>query len=119
MVKLLIIDDDVTICDFLKSYFCQVGYKVFTANEGKQALFIATEEQPDVILLDIKMPGLSGIEILQEIRKTSPSSKVIMMSAVSEEVVIQLAERYGAAGYLIKPFSLEQLEREVFMKMPK
>ena len=118
MVKLLIIDDDVTICDFLKSFFSKIGYDVSIANEGKQAVDIVREKRPEIILLDVKMPGFSGLEVLQEIKKIDNTSKVIMVSAVDEGIVIELAERYGATGYIIKPFSLERLEREVFRASP-
>lgn len=119
MFRLLIIDDDLSICDFLKSFFCQKGYKVFTANDGEQAVSVAKGERPDIILLDIKMPGSSGIEILQEIKKIDKNIKVIMMSAVDEQVVIELTAKYGAVDYITKPFSLEQLEQDVFTKVSK
>ena len=119
MVKLLVIDDDFTICDFLRSFFSQRGYKVFVANDGKQAVLIVKEKRPDIILLDIKMPGPSGIEVLQKIKGIDKNSRVIMMSAVNEEVVIELVMKYGAVGYITKPFSLEQLEKEVFLKCDK
>jgi two-component system, response regulator, stage 0 sporulation protein F len=116
MIRLLIIDDDVTICDFLKSFFSQRGYEVFVANDGKQAVIVVKKERPDIVLLDIRMPGSSGIEVLQDIKETDKSSKVIIMSAVSEETVIKLAMKYGAVDYITKPFSLEGLERDVLQK---
>lgn len=116
MIKLLVIDDDLTTCDFLRSFFSQRGYKVFVANDGDQAIFITKEKRPDIILLDIKMPGLSGIEILQRIKEIDKNPKVIMMSAVDEKVVVELAMKYGAVDYITKPFSLEWLERDVFLK---
>lgn len=119
MVRLLIIDDDLTICDYLRCFFSQRGYKVFTANDGNQAVFVTTEQRPDIILLDIKMPGPSGIEVLQKIKEIDKNFKVIMMSAVNEEVVVELAMKYGAVGYITKPFSLEQLEKDVFLKVLK
>ncbi len=115
MIKLLVIDDDLATCDFLRSFFSQRGYKVFVANDGDQAIFITKEKRPDIILLDIKMPGLSGIEILQKIKEIDKNSKVIMMSAVDEKVVVELAMKYGAVDYITKPFSLEWLERDVFL----
>ena len=119
MVKLLVIDDDLTVCDFLRCFFSQRGYRVFIAADGKQAVFIVKEKRPDIILLDIKMPGPSGIEILQRIRGIDKNSKVIMMSAVNEKIVIELTAKYGAVGYITKPFSLEKLEQEVFLRCDK
>ena len=113
MIKLLVIDDDLATCDFLRSFFSQRGYKVFAANDGKQAVLIVKEKRPYIILLDVRMPGPSGIEVLQKIKGIDKNTKVIMMSAVDEKVVIELAMKYGAVGYITKPFSLEQLEKEV------
>ncbi len=113
MIKLLVIDDDFATCDFLISFFSQRGYKVFVANDEKQAVLIVKEEQPYIILLDVRLPGSSGIEVLQKIKGIDKNSKVIMMSAVDEKVVIELAMKYGAVSYITKPFSLEQLEKEV------
>lgn len=113
MIKLLVIDDDFATCDFLRSFFSQRGYKVFVACDGKQAVLTVKEKRPYIILLDVRMPGSSGIEVLQKIKGIDKNTKVIMMSAVDEEVVIELAIKYGAASYITKPFSLEQLEKEV------
>ncbi len=116
MIKLLVIDDDLPTCDFLKSFFSNRGYKVFVANDGDQAISIIKEERLDIILLDVRMPGLSGIEVLQKIKEIDKNPKVIMMSAVDEKVVVELAMKYGAVDYITKPLSLEWLERDVFLK---
>ena len=116
MIKLLVIDDDFPTCDFLKSFFSHRGCKVFVANDGDHAISIIKEERLDIILLDVRLPGLSGIEVLQKIKEIDKNPKVIMMSAVDEEVVVELAMKYGAADYITKPFSLEWLERDVFLK---
>ncbi|MBU1913301.1 MAG: response regulator [Candidatus Omnitrophica bacterium] len=116
MVKLLIIDDDLATGDFLRSFFTQKGYKVFVANDGEQGLSIVKEKKPDIILLDIKMPGFSGLEVLQKIKEIDKNAKVIMMTAVSEDLIIEMAMKYGAIGYITKPFSLECLEKDVFLK---
>lgn len=119
MISLLIVDDDLTICDFLRSFFSKRGYKVFAANNGNQAVIIVKEQRPDVILLDVKMSDLSGIEVLQKIKEIDKKTKVIMVSAVDEDVVIDLAMKYGACDYITKPFSLERLEENVFIKVSK
>lgn len=119
MIKLLVIDDDLATSDFLRSFFTQRGYRVFVANDRDMALSIVKEEGPNIILLDIRIPGSSGIEILQDIKQINRDSKVIMMSAVDEEVVVKLAIKYGAVNYITKPFSLDQLEQEVFVRCNK
>jgi DNA-binding response OmpR family regulator len=119
MVKLLVIDDDLATCDFLRSFFYQRGYKVFVANDGKQALAITKENRPDIVLLDIRMPGVSGLEVLQKIKEMDANAKVIMMTAINEGVVVDLAMKYGAVDYVTKPFSLEWLEKDVLLKVLK
>ena len=119
MIKLLVIDDDLPTCDFLESFFSNRGYKVFAANDGDQAISIIKEERLDIILLDVRIPGLSGIEVLQKIKEIDKNPKVIMMSGVDEKVVVELAMKYGAVDYITKPFSLEQLEKDVIPKALK
>ena len=117
MHKLLVVDDDLPTCDFLRGFFEKIDFKVFMANDGEKALSLVKEKCPDVILLDIRMPGPSGIKVLQEIKKIDKDAKVIMMTAVDEETVIELAKEYGAVGYIIKPFSLEYLKSDVMPKI--
>jgi DNA-binding response OmpR family regulator len=119
MVKLLIVDDDIPTCDFLNRYLGKRNYEVFTANDGESALSIVKEKQPNIVLLDIKMPGLSGITVLQKIKDIDKKSKVIMMTAVKDEEMVKLAMEYGASDYITKPFSLEYLETEVMPKILK
>ena len=119
MVKLLIVDDDLPTCDFLKSFFNSRNYEVFIATDGEKALSVVREKRPDIILLDIRMPGPSGIKVLREIKEIDKHVKVIMMIAVEEETVIELAKEYGAIDYITKPFSLERLENNVMPKILK
>lgn len=119
MIKLLIVDDDLPLCDFLRSFFSKKNYQVFTASDGSQALFIVREKRPNIILLDIRMPDISGIEVLQKIKEIDKDAKVIMMTAIDEKVVVKLAMDYGATDYVTKPFSLEYLEKDVLIKVLK
>lgn len=113
MVKLLIIDDELALCDVLKAFFLKRGYHVFIATSGKEGLTIVEKEQPHIVLLDIIMPGSLGTGVLQAIRKIAPQVKVIMLTGVSNESVIRQAKEHGAVGYVTKPFSLEDLENNV------
>lgn len=119
MVKLLIVDDDLPTCDFLERFLRERGYKVFIANNGEKALSIVREQQPNIILLDIKMPGASGITVLKQIKEIDKNAKVIMMTAVKDEAMIELSKDYGASDYMTKPFSLEHLEKDVIPKILK
>jgi len=113
MNKLLIVDDEVEICEFLKSFFEDRDFKVSVANNGTQALEQVALFQPEVVLLDIQMPGMDGLKVLKKIKETNPKMKVIMVTAVETQERIEEAMRFGADNYITKPLSLEYLEKDV------
>ena len=113
MNKLLIVDDEVEICEFLKSFFEDRDFKVAVAHNGLGALEEVKLFQPDVVLLDIQMPGMDGLQTLQRIKETHPKVKVIMVTAVETQEKIEEAMRLGADNYITKPLSLEYLEKDV------
>ncbi|MBI4550249.1 MAG: response regulator [Candidatus Omnitrophica bacterium] len=117
ITKLLVVDDEVEICDFLKTFFEERNYKVFTALNGETALRVVEKEKPAVVLLDIKMPGLDGIEVLKRIKALHPTAKVIMVTAIETRDKIEEATRLGADNYITKPLSLEYLETDVRDKL--
>jgi len=111
--KLLIVDDEVEICEFLKSFFEDREYKVAVANNGTQAFEQVALFQPKVVLLDIQMPGMDGLQTLKKIKTAFPKVKVIMVTAVETQEKIEEAMRLGADNYITKPLSLEYLEKDV------
>ncbi len=111
--KMLIVDDEMEICEFLKSFFEDRDFKVATGHSGEEAIEKAASFQPDVILLDIQMPGMDGLKALKKIKENHPKMKVIMVTAVETEDKIEEAMRYGADNYITKPLSLEYLEKDV------
>lgn len=117
MTKMLVVDDEVEICDFLKTFFEERNYKVFTALNGDMATRLVDSEKPSIVLLDIKMPGHDGIEVLKRIKATHPETKVIMVTAIETRDKIDEAIRYGADNYITKPLSLEYLENDVKEKL--
>jgi DNA-binding response OmpR family regulator len=117
ITKLLVVDDEVEICDFLKTFFEERNYKVFTALNGETALRLVEREKPAIVLLDIKMPGLDGIEVLKRIKALHPTAKVIMVTAIETRDKIEEATRLGADNYITKPLSLEYLETDVRDKL--
>lgn len=117
MLKLMIVDDEEEICDFLKSFFEERDFRVSTALSGEEALRKAEMEQPDVCLLDIKMPGIDGIQVLREMKRKYPRVKVIMVTAIETTEKIEEAVRIGADNYITKPLSLEYLEKDVHQKI--
>jgi DNA-binding response OmpR family regulator len=113
MSKLLIVDDEVEICEFLKSFFEDRDFEVAVANGGSQALEKVAAFHPEVVLLDIQMPGMDGLQVLKKIKETYPKVKVIMVTAVETQEKIEEAMRFGADNYITKPLSLEYLEKDV------
>jgi DNA-binding response OmpR family regulator len=113
MNKLLIVDDEVEICEFLKSFFEDRDFQVAVAHDGAKALEQATLFIPDVVLLDIQMPGMDGLQTLKKLKETHPKMKVIMVTAVETQEKIEEAMRLGADNYITKPLSLEYLEKDV------
>lgn len=119
MTKLLIVDDDIAICDFLREFFVSKNYEVFIATEGNDALSIVREKGPQIMLLDMKMPGMIGLEVLKEVKELNEKTKVIMITGLRDEEFIEEAKRRGASDYITKPFSLEYLEKVVLPKILK
>lgn len=113
MKKLLLVDDEIEICEFLKSFFEDREFKVATAYSGEQALEQVASFKPDVVLLDIQMPGMDGLRALKKIKEKYPKIKVIMVTAVETQDKIEEAMRCGADNYITKPLSLEYLEKDV------
>lgn len=116
-MKLLIVDDEVEICDFLKSFFEERNYEVRSATSGEEALKAVEQFKPHVVLLDIKMPGVNGVQVLQEIKAKFPKLKVIMVTALETRDKIEECLRLGADNYITKPLSLEYLENDVREKI--
>jgi len=117
MKKLLLVDDEVEICEFLKTFFVDRGYDVRTAHSGQGAIDSVNEDPPQLVLLDIQMPGMDGIQALKAIKEAHPSLKVIMVTAVETQDKIEEAMRHGADNYITKPLSLEYLEKDVQEKI--
>ena len=117
MAKLLIVDDESDIREFARNFFKKRKLEVFVASGGCQALDLIAKENPGLILLDIRMEEMTGIEVLRELRKNNPSVKVIMVSGVEDEEVIKEANALGVVGYVHKPFILEELEKIVLAQL--
>ena len=117
MRKLLVVDDEVEICEFLKSFFEERDFEVRTAVSGKDAINVIEGIKPQLVLLDIHMPGMDGMSVLKTIKEQFPHTKVIMVTAIETQDKIEQAMRLGADNYITKPLSLEYLERDVHEKI--
>ena len=119
MSKLLIVDDEIDIREFAKSFFKKRGIEVFIASGGKEALEIILAEQPNLVLLDVRMEQMSGVDVLKELRKNNKSTKVIMVSATEDEEIINEVKSLGVSGFVHKPLVLEELEQIVLAELNK
>jgi len=106
--KILVVDDDKNICELLRLYLEKDGYEAFCVYDGISALAEAKKDCYSAIILDIMMPGLDGVEVLKQIRKTS-MIPVIMLTAKGETIDKVLALEIGADDYIVKPFETKEL----------
>ena len=109
MIKFLVVDDEKGVVTELKELLEMRDYKVYSATSGEEALSIMKKENPNIVVLDILMPGMDGIEVLRQIKKTYPKTKVIMLTAVEDDGVKKMATSLGASAYLTKPYSFEEV----------
>jgi DNA-binding response OmpR family regulator len=110
--RILVIEDDPTVAEVVERYLSREGYSVAVSPDGRSGLRKALESPPDLIVLDLMLPGLSGVEILSELRKTTPVP-VIMLTALSREVDRVSGLEMGADDYVAKPFSPRELTARV------
>jgi DNA-binding NtrC family response regulator len=113
MHKLLVVDDEADICDFVKTFFKDRGFQVLTASSGDEALLIAKKERPEIVLLDIKMQGMDGVAALKHIKEIDKNIKVIMVTALEDQDKMNEAYKLGACDYITKPLTLDYLEQAV------
>jgi DNA-binding response OmpR family regulator len=106
--KVLVVDDDKKLTEIIERYLSQYEFKVFIANDGKEFENIIGEEKPDLILLDVMLPGESGFDILREVQKNF-DIPVIMLTAKGDEVDKVIGLEMGADDYITKPFSIREL----------
>ena len=108
--RVLVIDDDPGIRDYLEALVSRQGYQVFAVADGEQALRTLDETRPDLVTLDVVLPGMDGIETLQKIKQRLPDVPVVMLSGHGQARTIVEAMRLGASDFLRKPFEVEELE---------
>jgi DNA-binding response OmpR family regulator len=117
MPKLLIVDDEMDIREFARNFFRKRNIDVITAKGGDEALQIIEKERPDLILLDVRMEEMTGVEVLQKLRAKNNNTKVIMVTGVEDEDVITQARRWGVKEYIHKPLILHELEKIVMAEL--
>ena len=113
METLLIIEDDPALLRGLKDNFEQAGYAVLTAVDGEAGLNQVLDAQPDLVLLDIMLPGINGYEICRLVREQGLDMPIVMLTAKGEEADIVLGLNLGADDYMTKPFGIRELKARV------
>ena len=113
MAKLLIVDDEMDIREFARNFFKKRNIEVFTSSGGQDALNIIENQKPDLVLLDVRMEEMSGVEVLKRLREKNNSIKVVMVTGVEDEEIVNETYSLGIKGYVHKPLVLEELEKVV------
>lgn len=107
--EIVLADDDPSILHSLNKFFSREGYRVLMAHNAQEALSIIKKRNPDLLILDVKMPGMSGIELIEELLNEGLKIPVIIMTAYSNIFTPSDAEAIGAKGYFQKPFDIEKM----------
>ena len=107
--RLLVIDDDHSNCKVLKAIFARVGIAVDIAYEGREGIELALGRLPDLVILDLHLPTIDGLEVLAELKRFDPALPVIMMTAHNDVKTALRATQLGAADYLVKPFDPDEI----------
>jgi two-component system OmpR family response regulator len=110
--KILVVEDDINLLETLKYNLTKEGYGVITAADGITALDIANEANPDLIILDLMLPGMSGLEVCRILRKKM-TVPILMLTAKSEEIDKVVGLEVGADDYITKPFSMRELQARI------
>ena len=111
--RILIVDDEESVREVLSEYFVEQGYHVESAGGGEEALAIVQRSTPDLVLLDVRMPGIDGVETLRRMRGIAPDVAVIMVTANEDVGLARETLKLGALDYVAKPFDFVYLERAI------
>ncbi|WP_276318876.1 response regulator [Longirhabdus pacifica] len=115
--KVLIVDDQAGIRVLLYEVLSNEGYQAFVAANGKEAMQMIEKSKPHLMLLDMKIPGMNGLEILKHTKQKDPNIKVIMMTAYGEIEFVNQAMEEGACMHFTKPFDIDELRKAVKQHM--
>ena len=117
MERILVVDDEIEVCHALKDFLTSKEYEVETALDGPTALKKVGTFKPHIVLLDIIMPGMGGIDVLSRIRNIDSKIGIVMTTAVADEEVARRTIQMGACDYIVKPIDFNYLETILMVKM--
>jgi len=119
MPKLMIVDDEMDVREFARNFFKRRKIDVAVAESGEEALSMLDNEKPNLILLDIRLGGMDGIDVLKKMRQMQNNTDVIMVTGVDEKETMEKAKELGAVDYIHKPLILDELEKIVLKRLLK
>jgi len=111
--SILVIDDEKDACEMVKSFLEAREYTVHTALNGREGIEAVKNKKPSLVFLDVKMPGMSGLDVLAELKKENINVKVILLTGLAEGEQIDKAKELGISGVLTKPIQLAELSKLV------
>src|SRR5437588_2586294 len=106
---ILVVDDDPTVSDVVRRYLERAGYSVTLAGDGRDALAAYERVRPDLVVLDLMLPGIDGLEVCRRLRSSPAGVPIVMLTALGEEADRVLGLQLGADDYVTKPFSPREL----------
>lgn len=115
--RILIVDDEIEATDYLKEYFQGQGLDVLTAESGEKALELLSSQHPALVLLDMRMGGFSGLEVIRRAKAAKSQAIFVVITGVDDQNVAKMAIGLGASDYLTKPFRIADLERIVLARL--
>jgi len=121
MAKILVVEDDLTTVQLIEFLLKKNNFEVLIAYNGVEALRITREEKPDLILMDVMMPKMDGIEAIEKLKEDENTQDIpiIILSALGQEMDVMRGLQVGASGYIVKPFSPKELLDEIKAKLVK
>jgi len=119
--KILFVDDEQPLLDVWVKFFTKRNFQVLTASSGEEGLKVIRREKPALVVLDIRMPGMSGIDVLKELRKKDKTTKVIILTGYGTADSVRVGAEMGVSDFIAKPFDLNRLCRmiEETLGLPK
>lgn len=108
-LDILVVDDEQSICLLLRDVLARFGHQVITCQDGETAIEMASDRHLDLIFLDIRMPGMSGLDVLKKLRDLQREAKFVMITGFAKDDIIEEALQSGASACLSKPFRLAQV----------
>ena len=112
MKKILIVEDEEDVRNVLTDFLADEGYIMLQAGDGLQGIEVAKKELPDLVLLDMRLPKMSGLDVIRELRANQPNVPILVLSGVKDLETAKQALRLGAYDYVVKPIQLETLLRD-------